>query len=119
MKLEITRDSGRKRGRGGRRYGVTDGKWMARGGGGKRVALHPPILSSVRGEGVEERGSLCSLSASNFHYHTFWETFRRPMNEYAGYMVFTRRWIARDNRATVNPKKKSKLVKNFEKLLFK
>lgn len=52
MKLEITRDSGRKRGREGRRYGVTDGKWMARGGGGKRVALHPPILSSVR-----ERGS--------------------------------------------------------------
>lgn len=50
MKLHATVEE--RGGGGGRRYGVTDGKWMARGGGGKRVALHPPILSSVR-----ERGS--------------------------------------------------------------
>lgn len=46
----------------------------------------------------------------------FWETFRRPMNEYAGYTVFTRRWMARDNRATVNSKKKVswlKISKNY------
>lgn len=48
MKLEITRDSGRKRGRGekarcnGRKM---DGGPVVVG----NVALHPPILSSVRG----------------------------------------------------------------------
>lgn len=45
MKLEITRDSGRKRkgeGGGGGRYGVTGGKWMARG---KLVAVENTLLS--------------------------------------------------------------------------
>lgn len=99
MKLEITRDSGRKRGRGekarcnGRKM---DGGPVVVG----NVALHPPILSSVR-------GSLCSLS--NFHDVTQTMRFlgKRLMNEYVDIYAF--RW---GQNPTLRKLKKLKISNN-------
>lgn len=98
MKLEITRDSGRKRkggggGEGGR-YGVTGGKWMARG---KLVAVKNTLLSPptplLSGRGTGEKIPLFSFDIQ-FPWHYVMDRLHRG-GVFSGYASIK---ISRSNR---------------------
>lgn len=104
MKLEITRDSGRKRGRGEKAR--CNGRKMDGGPvvvGNTLLSIHP-FFRLFGG-----RGSLCSLSTSNFHDVTQTMRFlgKRLMNEYADIYAF--RW---GQNSTLRKLKKLKISNN-------